>query len=164
VAAYSPSSGLPSRRAEHSVDPDGAPVHPDGYQVSSFPEVEEPDLHPADARPPALVAWDASDDVRQDAMADAADLRPEPADAVGKLVAQEPDVLEPHASRHQSELPAVPAAEPGALVLCTPVADPFAEQSSAALVVAERLALPQQEKLAERLPKSSKALAQKGAL
>jgi len=143
VAAYSPSSGLPSLPAERSVDPDVAPVHPDGCQVSSFPEVEEPGLHPKDVRPPALAAWGASDVVRQDATADAADLRPEPADAAEKSVGRAQDAPEPHASRHQSELPAVPAAEPGALVLCTLVADPSAERSYAAPVAAERLALPQ---------------------
>ncbi len=91
-------------------------------------------------------------------MADAADLRPEPADAVEKLVGQEPDVPEQHASRHQSELPAVPAAEPDAPALCKPVADLFVERSSVVRVLAaEPQALQLLEALAERSRKPPEA-------
>jgi len=145
---------------ERSVAPGAAPVRLDGCQASSFPAVEEPDPPPADVPPPVPAAWDASAAVPQDAMADAADLRPEPADVVEKLVGQEPDVPEQHASRHQSELPAVPAAEPDALALCKPVADLFVERSSAARVVAaEPLVLRRLEALAERSRKPPEAQA-----
>lgn len=80
-------------------------------------------------------------------MADAAGLRPEPADVAEKLVAREPDAPEQHASHRQSALPAAPAAaKPDAPALCRQVADPSVERSSAAPVAAtEPLALPQPE-------------------
>lgn len=57
--------------------------------------------------------------------------------------------------RHQSELRAAPAAvsKLAAPALCTPVAAQFGERSCAAPVVAEQLASPQPEALAEHLRK-----------
>jgi hypothetical protein len=118
------------------------------------PEEEAPDLHPADALPQALAAWDASDAAHPDEAADAAhlqDLRLEPADAAEKSVGPELGVREQHASHHRSELlVAQGVAETDAPGLCTQVAVRFAEQSCAVRVVAQQLALLQQEAKAER--------------
>lgn len=106
------------------------------------------------------------DDARRDEAADAADrrgLHSAQADDVEKLVALAPDDRERHALRRRSELQVAPAAElqPDARELCTPAAGRFAERSCAAPAVAEQLALPQPEPLAERSPKPRAPLAQK---
>ena len=68
------------------------------------------------------------------------------------------------AKRRRSALPAAPAAEPAAAVLCTPAAARFAERSCAAveaqMPMEEQPDAPQWEPLAERSPKLPKALPQ----
>jgi hypothetical protein len=119
------------------------------------PEEEAPDLRPADALPRALAAWDAWGAAHPDEAVDAVHLpglRLELADAAEKLAGQELDVPEQHASRHQSELQVVlaVAVETDALELCTQAAAQSVEQSCAAPVVAQQLALPQQQAKAAR--------------
>jgi hypothetical protein len=91
---------------------------------------------------------------RRGEAADAARLqgpRPAWADGVEKSAGRERDVPERRALHRQSELQAVPAAvlKLAAPALCTQVAARFGERSCAAPVVAEQLALPQPEALAE---------------
>jgi hypothetical protein len=116
------------------------------------PEVEEPDLRPADALRLELAAWDASADVRRDEVADAArlrDRRPAWADVVEKSAGRAPDVRELRALRHQSELQVALVEALDAPALYTPVVARFAERSCAARAAVEQLALPQPEALAE---------------
>ena len=86
MAACSPSSGLLSRRAEHSAGRDVWQGRRDGRRDALCREAEARVLRLADARPQALNAWDAWDGVRRDARADAARREPHPplADGAGK--------------------------------------------------------------------------------
>jgi hypothetical protein len=130
----------------------------DGRQAASFPEVEVPDPRPADALPQATAAWDASASARPDAAADAAGLRPQPADGAEKWAARVPAVQEQDDSRHQLEPQAAPAAVPAAAEPCTPVVARFAEQSCAVLEAEEPTDVLLWEPMAERSPKSWEAL------
>jgi hypothetical protein len=82
--------------------------------------------------PPASSAWDASDDVRPDAM-DVADLRRAPSDAgAGKLAAPAQVARAQDAWSRQQAHPSARSVQPGAAAeLCTPDADRSAEQSCA---------------------------------
>jgi hypothetical protein len=104
-------------------------VHPDGCLDEMVPGGRPEALrgpHPADARPWAMTAWDASDGVRPDATVDAA--RPALADAdAEKWVAPAQDGRAQGAKRW-----ALPAAQASAAAPYKPAAVQSAEQSCAA--------------------------------
>ena len=98
-----------------------------------FPEVEAPDLRPADARPPETAAWDALASARLVATVDAVhlELRPPSADVAEKWADRARDAPVSDVNR-RSALLAARAAEPPAAELCTPAAARFAGRSCAA--------------------------------
>jgi len=127
AAEQSPSSGLPSHRAERNADLAGAMDLRDGYPDVLDPEAEGPDQRRAVEDLPNLFAWDALACVHRDAAAvlSPAHLR-RVADAE-KLAAPEPDAPARDGSRSADLAAALPAVE-----LYTPDGDQSAEQSFAA--------------------------------
>jgi len=87
VAAYSPSSGLLLRRAEHSAGRACAREHRDGFRGELGLEAEVLDQLQADVRLRVPGAWDAWDGVRPDVVADAGRQFPERRDADAEKLA-----------------------------------------------------------------------------
>jgi hypothetical protein len=127
--------------------------------------VEAPDLRPADVRPQALSAWDASVCVHPDAAADEAHLRlhhrRQRVAVVEKLAGREQDAQVPDGKFRRLELQAAPEAELAAPALCTPDVARSAERSCAAPEAAEQPDALKQEPRAERSPKPPEAHSQR---
>ena len=104
AAAYSPSSGLLLRRAEHSAGPAGAPDAPGRLPGRVGPGGGSAGPTPRDALRRATAAWDAWDGARRGAAADAAPAGGALRDAgAGKSAGRAPDVRErdaTHRRRH----------------------------------------------------------------
>jgi len=114
--AYSPSSGLPSRREERSAGQDVARGHPGGFPAGWFLGEEERDRPRGDALQLELAAWDAWDGAHRGEAADGAhlELRPQGADDAEKSAGREQDGRAPVEARWRLELRAAPAAAPKA--------------------------------------------------
>jgi hypothetical protein len=126
--------------------------------------VEAPDPHPADARPQALSAWDASACAHPDAAADEAHRylrRQRQREAVvEKLAGQVLDAQARDGKFRRLELQAAPGVELAALALCTLGAGQSVEQSCAELEAAEQPDALKQEPMAARSPRPQEALQQ----
>lgn len=156
LAACSPSSDLPSPRAEHNADRDAAQARRDGYPDALFLGAGEPDLRPAGALPRALAAWDAWGGAHRDAAAGAADPQGPHlgrVDGAEKSAVPARDARERRALRRRWELQAARLGQQAARALYKPVAAQFAERSYAAPAAAEGRALPQPEAGGQRSPK-----------
>jgi len=147
---------------ERSAAPDDAPDRQGGCQAVSCREEEEPDPRPAGGPPPALAAWGASACARRDATVGEADLRPQPADGVEKLVALAPDGQVQDVSRWRSERRAAAGAARVAWELCKPAAVRSGERSCAALEATGQPDAAQWEPSAKRSPKLTEALRRMG--